>query len=305
MKPIVIDEAYRAQIIDEHDCFIFDCDGVLWLGSSPVPGARETLGYLKSLNKEIFFFTNNSTKSRALYVTKINQLLDFQVSVDQIISTSWLVAEYLKSVDYKSGLIYLVGSEGIADELRQANFSFIGVGRDPYLHDFKVELNPAVNCVVAGFDPHISYPKIAKAASYVRRRDCMFIITNEDPDLPSLDRNIVVPGTGSVVAGIKVASSVTPVVLGKPHDLAWKLLTKAHAKLDSRTTLMIGDRLETDIAFGRNCGLSTMAVLTGHTSSLEIEAICKTMAGSSSNLVPHYLACSVKDLLRSTNCVEK
>ncbi|KAI0978007.1 hypothetical protein GJ496_000441 [Pomphorhynchus laevis] len=292
MIPVAVDQNVCNELLEKNNCFIFDCDGVLWIDGKGIDDAVNALNYLTSKNKKVYFFTNNSTKSRSAYVSKL-QKLGYNAKKEQIISTSWLVAEYLKSIDFK-GLIYLVGSHGIAEELKEANFKFIGLGPDPFPIDGELDftLDPLVNCVVAGFDSHISYPKIAKAASYIQKENCHFIVTNEDTTLPSVDKDKVIPGTGSVTSSIRLAVKKQPIVMGKPNSYAWKLLQQKQW-IDPSTTLMIGDRLDTDISFGRNCGLNTMAVLTGVTSLSEIDSILKTVAGRSSSLIPNYYVNSI------------
>lgn len=253
--------------LNQFDTVLTDCDGVLWLDDEALEGAPATINRLRQLGKKIFYVTNNSTKTRDEFTAKAERL-GFTANVDEIISTAYLVASYLKNNGRTNRKAYVIGSKGLSRELDLAGIDHIGVGPDvnnaATLGELvgKLQLDPKVNAVVVGFDEHFSYLKMLKAASYLDREDCTFIATNSDERFPMADRGVVVPGTGSIVKAVETAAGRPPICVGKPNDYMSKLLIE-QCGIKPERTLMIGDRCNTDILLGTKCGFHTLLVLTG------------------------------------------
>ncbi|XP_068618219.1 glycerol-3-phosphate phosphatase-like isoform X2 [Battus philenor] len=262
------------EFLNSFDTVLSDCDGVLWIDNNAIPGSADTMNYFRKLGKRIFFVTNNSTKIRSDFSLKAQQL-GFIASENEILSTSYLVAHYLKSIGFKRK-VYLIGSNGIGDELKAVGIEHVGVGPDHVKPDFKSmqlsDLDPEVGAVVVGFDEHVSYPKFMKAATYLNSEDCLFIATNTDERFPKAS-SIVVPGSGTLVRAVETCSERKALVLGKPNEYIRKFLESSG--LNPARTLMIGDRCNTDIEFGVRCGFQTLLVLTGVTSTKDLEKISK------------------------------
>lgn len=260
------------EFLNSFDTVLTDCDGVLWIDNNAIPGSAETMNYFRKLGKRIFYVTNNSTKIRSDFAVKAQQL-GFIASQDEILSTAYLVAHYLKGIGFTKK-VYLLGSNGIGEELKAVGIRHIGVGPDHVQPDFKSmkpsELDPEVGAVVVGFDEHVSYPKLMKAASYLYSEECLFIATNTDERFPKAS-SIVVPGTGTLVRAVETCSDRKALVLGKPHAYVRKFLESCG--LDPGRTLMIGDRCNTDIELGVRCGFQTLLVLSGVTSTKDLERI--------------------------------
>jgi len=266
------DEIDVQKFLDGVDSVIFDCDGVIWLGSNVFENANTLAIKLRALNKKVFFITNNSTKSRDDFLVKFNQL-GFESSISEIVSTSYLAALYLKEKDFK-GKVYTIGTKGVTDELENVGIVSLPIGPD-VSHDnllFEpLELDKDVKAVVVGFDLHLSYKKLYKAASYLLNKDIHFIATNTDESFPSSSGTV--PGTGSIVNAVKTAAGREPIVMGKPSTFPFEYL-KRHHSLDPSRVLMVGDRDNTDILFGKVCGLQTLLVLTGVTQLSDIREDC-------------------------------
>ncbi|KAJ2944394.1 hypothetical protein O0L34_g18404 [Tuta absoluta] len=261
------------EFLNSFDTVLTDCDGVLWIDNNAIPGSPETMNFFRKMGKKIFYVTNNSTKIRKEFAEKATQL-GYIASPDEILSTAYLAAHYLKGIGF-SKKVYLIGSNGIADELKAVGITSLGLGPDNVKEDFKnlqpTELDPEVGAVIVGFDQHVSYPKFMKAASYLANEEVLFIATNTDERFPKQGGAIVVPGTGTLVRAVETCSERKALVLGKPHAYVRKYLESVG--LDPARTLMIGDRCNTDIELGVRCGFQTLLVLTGVTSTKDLAQI--------------------------------
>lgn len=183
-----------------------------------------------------------------------------------MISTSYLAGQYLKQRNFDKK-VYIVGSTGIARELDALGIRHTDVGPD-VLNGSLMTLvkeqfvpDPEVGAVIVGFDEHISFPKMMKAASYLNNPSTLFIATNTDERFPM--PNFVVPGTGSIVRAIETCAERKAVVMGKPENWLVDIFFKEEIHRDSKKFLMIGDRLNTDILFGKNNNFQTLLVESG------------------------------------------
>ncbi|CAG0878559.1 unnamed protein product [Darwinula stevensoni] len=220
---------------------------------------------------------------------------------DSIYGTAPLIASYLKNHSFK-GSVYIIGSSGISTELTAVGISSMGVGPDPipsneFLEQVAgLEFDPDVKAVVVGFDPYFDYAKLLRAASYLQSPDVLFIASNSDERFPMSTSPIVVPGTGSILASVKVASAREPIILGKPTTHIFEAIQHDH-NIDPKRTLMIGDNVKTDILMGKNCGLATMLVLTGVTTEQELHDFENSSNPTEQYLVPDYYMPSIGDLM--------
>uniref|UniRef100_A0A0K8TSQ9 Putative phosphoglycolate/pyridoxal phosphate phosphatase family n=1 Tax=Tabanus bromius TaxID=304241 RepID=A0A0K8TSQ9_TABBR len=250
--------------INSFDTVLADCDGVLWIYNDAIEGSANVINKFKGLGKKVYFVTNNSTKTRPEFLEKALRL-GFNMTQDEIISTAYVAAQYLKNRNFDKK-VYVVGSTGITKELDAVGIQHTGVGPDVLQtslhhfvnHDFKLE--DGIGAVIVGFDEHFSFPKMAKAASYLNDPNCLFIGTNTDERFPM--PGYVVPGSGSILRSVEVCSERKAVVMGKPNPFVCEELLK-DPTIKPERTLMIGDRCNTDILLGVNCGFQTLLVGTG------------------------------------------
>ncbi|KAF8123684.1 HAD-like domain-containing protein [Boletus edulis] len=288
-------------LLDKYDTWMFDCDGVLWRGDSPIDGAVEVLDILRKrgkLNqyprKRLLFVTNNATKSRKNYKGKFDKI-GAQVTVDEIYGSAYAAAVYISSVMKlpKDKKVYVIGMSGLEEELREEGISFIGGtdSADNTLETFTLAnftLDPDVAVVLCGLDTRINYTKLSKAFQYLTRNPgCHFLVTNEDSTYPTADG--LLPGAGSISAPLRFALGEDPISIGKPAKTMLDCI-QAKVNFDPARTIIVGDRLNTDILFGQAGGLATLLVLTGITSTEDITG------PHASSIVPKYVTDSIGDL---------
>lgn len=252
--------------MDTFDTIVTDCDGVLYINNDSIDGVPKALNTLRRFGKKIIFATNNSTKNRLQCLQKLRKL-GYEANINEVFPTSYASALYLKQINFNRS-VYVLGSQGISDELNAMNIKNFGVGPDvtpdewvPGQARFKVDKQ--VGAVVIGFDNQVSFKKLAKACSYVKRPDCLFVASNADESFPSVSPDIFVPGPGLYVSAIKCGTGRDPIVLGKPGTYFFDIIRSQHPTIDPSRTIMIGDRLTTDMPFGHNNGMSTLFVQSG------------------------------------------
>jgi phosphoglycolate/pyridoxal phosphate phosphatase family enzyme len=253
---------------DRLHVLVCDCDGVLFAHGTALPGVPETINACKRAGKRVIFVTNSATQSRRSLAGKLTQLgFDGVVESDCVTSAS-ASAAYLERHHPTVRSAYVVGQQGLFDELKLVGIRALGeldTGGMQALVDerFADALPGEVDAVVVGMQMEaLCYQRLAKAAAYARDRSRPFIATNGDQNWPG-GVGVLLPAGGAMVAFVAYAAERAPdVTVGKPsRDLAQLLV--AQYGLDPATTLMIGDRCNTDIAFGKSVGMWTLLVLTG------------------------------------------
>jgi 4-nitrophenyl phosphatase len=222
---------------------ILDMDGVLWRERAPVIDMPATFAAIHQRNLKVVLATNNSTKSPAEYQAHIRS---FGVELEewQILTSSLAVADLLHHRFPAGGAVFIIGESGLEDALVKRGFSISSQ-------------NPVA--VVAGIDRQISFDKL-KTATLLIRSGVPFYGTNPDRTFPTPQG--LIPGAGSILAALEAATDQSPIIAGKPHTA---LLEVSLERLGTRPeeTLMVGDRLETDILGGQNAGCKTALVLSG------------------------------------------
>jgi len=189
--------------------------------------------------------------------------------------------------------VYVIGMSGLEDELRSEGISFIG-GTDPADNTLSVpgEIppDPSVGAVLVSGDTSINYTKFSRAFRYLHSNpECTFLATGADPTFPS-DKGVLL-GAGAILAPLLTALGPNrpATVIGKPSSRMLDAI-KAKHDFDPKRTIMVGDRLSTDIEFGKMGGLATLLVLSGITSEEELTG------PDPSTTVPDYVTASIADL---------
>ena len=232
--------------------FIFDLDGVIWRGESAIVGAAASVGLLKQKGKRCFYATNNSSRAPGWFVERLEKM-GISAQIEDVVTSATATATFIKR-NFGNPRVFVVGEDGVQNLLRDAGATVFAV--DNATETSEVEV------VVAGIDRSFNYEKLKLAQAFILK-GARFIATNRDATFPV--ENGVVPGAGSIVAAIAVASGTEPLSMGKPQP-AMLLEILAQFGLNAEEVVMIGDRLDTDIACGARAGIGTILVGTGVTS---------------------------------------
>jgi 4-nitrophenyl phosphatase len=225
---------------------ILDMDGVLWRDSTPIGDLPAIFNKIKDHNWEFVMATNNSSKSPKEYARKF---AGFGVEIDpwQVITAGLTTASYLKKHYPEGAEIFIVGENSLVNTLIEQGF--IQGGNNPV-------------AVVAAIDRGINYQKLTQA-TLLLRKGIPFIGTNPDKSYPIPEGEA--PGSGAILAALEAASGVSPTIMGKPQPEMYKMALE-RLGTTSATTLVVGDRLETDILGAQNAGCLSALVLSGVTS---------------------------------------
>ncbi len=226
---------------------ILDMDGVIWKADAPIGNLSAIFTRIKERGLKFVFATNNGTKSPDQYVTR---LAEFGVIVDasQVITSALGVAHILSQKFPQGGPVFAIGEAGVLDALRAKDF-------DP----LSVEDAPKALAVVASIDRQISFNKMMEATLLIRK-GAPFYATNPDKTFPTPRGEI--PGAGAWISVLTTATNVDPIYAGKPLPYLMELALE-RLGTDKEETLVIGDRLETDITAGQAVGCPTALVLSG------------------------------------------
>ncbi|WP_456474193.1 HAD-IIA family hydrolase [Candidatus Pyrohabitans sp.] len=223
--------------------FVLDLDGVVYRGRELLPGVEEKIAKLKKRGK-VLFVTNNSTKTRAEYAEKLSSL-GVEAGEDEIITSAYAAAQYIAEHHRRAG-VYVIGEGGLKKELEWRGISIRESG---------------CSVVVVGLDRRFTYKKLAIAQHHLLH-GAELLATNRDPTLVT-ERGLI-PGAGAIVAAVETASERQARLIGKPSKIMGELILR-HLGAKPEESLLIGDRLDTDIAMGKALGMRTALVLTGAT----------------------------------------
>jgi 4-nitrophenyl phosphatase len=230
---------------------ILDMDGVLWSGESPAPGLAEFFMALRSLSLGYVLATNNATRTSAQYVEKLARM-GVVVPADKIVTSSEATAAYLLREHPAGATVYPVGERGLRDALSAAGHRLLEL-------DGSGSPQATADAVVVGLNREVCYPHLARATLLIRS-GARFIGTNADLTLPT--EAGLLPGAGSLLAFLSAATGVEPIIVGKPQPI---LFEQALSRVGGTTadTVMVGDRLATDIVGAHALGMRTILLLSG------------------------------------------
>jgi HAD superfamily hydrolase (TIGR01450 family) len=243
--------------------WVLDLDGVVWLADTPIPGSAAAVARLQEAGHEVVFVTNNSNPRAAEYEAKLER--HGIHARDAVISSAMAAATLVEP----GARVLVCGGPGIVEALDRRGATV-------------VETDPEV--VMVGFHREFDYERMRIASSAVRN-GARLIGTNDDATYPTPDG--LIPGAGSILAGIETASGVRATVAGKPHDAMAALVRE---RLGDDGTV-VGDRPDTDGLFARSMGYRFALVLTGVITSRDavVDPTPDEVADDLAALVDHHL----------------
>jgi len=185
-----------AEWFNSFDTVMTDCDGVLWVGAEAIPGSPDMVQRFRELGKRVFYVTNNSTKHRREYKTKVDKL-GFGGDLEEIVGTAYLAAAYLEQIGFdKNKLVYVVGSTGITQELDDVGIKYLPIGVSNSLSlDSSLNLTGvkdlgfdicSIGALVFGFTTVFTYYDILLANAVLTNQNCLFLC--EAPDVTCVTR---------------------------------------------------------------------------------------------------------------------
>ena len=251
--------------------YLLDMDGTIYNEDRIFDGTLAFLAEIEARGGHYIFITNNSSKSVDDYVRKVNAM-GIPADASHFYTSSQATALYLKE-NYPDQTVYCMGTRSLVNELRAAGIEVV------------TEADERATVVLIGFDTENTSEKIRNTCIMLGK-DVAYLATN--PDLVCPVSFGYIPDCGSMSIMLKNATGKTPFFIGKPEPIMVNFVLKKFG-LPPEAAVIVGDRLYTDIATGRNAGVDTICVLTGEATEADI---------AQSEVRPTWVFDSVKDLAR-------
>lgn len=234
-----------------YDVVMLDLDGVVYVDGHAVAGAAKHLARVRAAGVRCAFITNNASRSPATVAAHL-QRLDVPADVDDVVTSAQAAARLLAHRLPAASPVAVLGAQALADEVRLAGLVPVEVAA------------PEADALVSGYGPDVLWRDVMRAA--VRIRDGLWwVASNTDGSIPTSFGEA--PGHGVMVETVARFAGVQPVVAGKPER---PLLDETVRRVGGKNPLMVGDRLDTDIAGAVNIGIDSLLVLTGVTGLSEL-----------------------------------
>jgi NagD protein len=230
--------------MNKKKCYLLDMDGVLLRGSTAIPGAQQFIEKLLAEDIQFAVLTNNPMFTQRDLQHRLS-LVGLNVPHDHLFTSAMATAQFLNT-QMPGGSAYVIGEAGLTSALHDVGY--LQTERDP-------------GYVVLGETTNYNFERISKAVRLVAA-GARFIATNPDASGPS--EKGIEPACGAMAALIQKATGIAPYFIGKPNPLMMRSALRflgAH----SEETVMVGDRMDTDVVAGMESGMETILVLTGVT----------------------------------------
>jgi len=227
--------------------YIFDLDGTIYRGEKLIPGAQEVIQRLKNLGRRIVYLSNKPLQTREDYAAKLTRL-GIPTEPKEIINSSYVMARWLGQ-QAPQATIFVIGEPPLIKEMENQGF--------------RLSENPAeIDYVIASFDRTFDYRKL-NIAFQALKRGAHFVATNPDRSCPVEGGEI--PDCAAMIGAIEGATGKkVETIVGKPSEITIQVAVET-MHLKPQDCLLVGDRLETDMAMGKKAGMATALVLTGVT----------------------------------------
>lgn len=231
--------------------FIIDMDGVLVEGKRIIPGADLFINKLIKQKRKFLLLTNNPVYTPRDLAHRLHET-GLNIEEHQIFTSALATAAFLQR-QRPNGKAYVLGESGLTQAIHDIGYII-------------TDINP--DYVVLGETMAYNFEMIKKAIRLIHDKGARFIATNPDPSGPS--EGGLVPACGAMAALIEEASGVAPFFVGKPNALMMRMALN-HLNVHSENTIMVGDRMDTDVVAGVTSGMETILVLSGVTKEEDIE----------------------------------
>lgn len=241
----------REVLAASYDLLMFDLDGVVYVDGHAVDHAAESIAAAREGGAHIAFITNNASRTPQEVATHLRQL-GITADPGDVVTSAQAAAHLLLDDHGEGAHIAVLGADGLVAALTEAGLEPVHVG------------DPSAVAIVSGYAPEIRWGVIMQAATQIRN-GLPWVATNADLTLPT--DNGLAPGHGLLVRLISDFAGVTPRVAGKPQR---PLLDETRRRVSGERPLMVGDRLDTDIAGGRQAGTDSLLVMTGVSSLADL-----------------------------------
>lgn len=229
--------------------YLIDMDGVLVRGRTAIPGAQEFIDRLRQRGAKFLIVTNNPMYTPGDLAHRLRSA-GLEIPPDRIFTSAMATAQFLRS-QAPGGTAYVIGESGLTSALHETGY--IITDHDP-------------DYVVLGETMSLNLEMITRAIQLVAS-GARFIATNPDPSGPT--ETGIAPACGAVAAMIEKATGRSPLFIGKPAPLMMRAAMN-YLNVHSQNTVMVGDRMDTDIIAGIQAGMETILVLTGVTARNQI-----------------------------------
>ena len=237
-----------ATLDSRYDVLLLDLDGTVYRGAEGIPGAKEALA---DCTARQFFVTNNASRGPRDVADHLTEL-GMNATADSVVTSAQAAARLVATHVRAGAKVLVVGAEALAAEVRN-------VGLEPVW-----SFDEGPDAVVQGLSRDLCWAQLAEGALAIRA-GAVWVASNVDTTLPS-ERGLL-PGNGSLVAALKAATGRIPIIAGKP---ARPIMDDACRLSAAQNPLVVGDRLDTDIAGANGAGLDSLLVLTGVSGALDV-----------------------------------
>lgn len=258
--------------------FLLDMDGTIYLDDYLFDGVHEFLEEVKNRDGRYIFMTNNSSKGVSAYVEKLNKL-GIEATADDFLTSVDATIEFLKERYGQAAfekLIYIMGTKSFMDQMEENGFNIT------------TDESPDVEIILCGFDRELTYKKLEDICKMLSDKDRKIDYFATNPDWVCPTDFGSVPDCGSMCQMLEIATGRKPYFIGKPQpDMA--LLSMKKTGFGPSETLVVGDRLYTDIACGVNAGVDTCFVLSGEGTMDDLKKY---------DVKPTHILENIKELLR-------
>lgn len=239
----------------EFEGVVFDVDGTLVRGKTAIPGAVEAVRAVRESGARVAFVTNNPTRTPDSYVGKL-RAAGIDATADEVVTSGTSTVAFLEA-EHPGDSAFVVGEQGLASQIANANLDVVD---DP----------TAADGVVASIDREFTYDRLTSALRAFDGDVDWFVGSDPDRTIPT-DEGLV-PGSGAIVESVAAVAEREPdAVLGKPHPFT-RTLVFDRLGCDPADALVVGDRLDTDVAFGAGAGAATALVETGIATRADVDA---------------------------------